>query len=84
MSKVIVYTVNYCPYCDMVKRLLQDHEVPFEEIDFTDNDELRERIAKESGQLTAPQVFLDGKPLGGYVEIKKLADDGQLESLFRP
>lgn len=78
-AKVVVYTLNYCPYCYRVKELLKKKGIAFEEIDFTDNDSLREEIAKKSGQETAPQVFVNGKPIGGYTEVRRLDEQGLLE-----
>jgi len=82
-AKVIVYTLNYCPYCYRVKELLKKKGIAFEEVDFTQNDSLREEVAKKSGQSTAPQVFVDGKPIGGYAEVKRLDEQGLLEKAIR-
>ena len=64
MARVIVYTLNYCPYCTWVKQLLTERGVKFQEIDITDNDELREEVKQKSGRITAPQVFINNKPIG--------------------
>lgn len=80
-AKVIVYTLNYCPYCRAVKDLLTKKGIVFEEIDFGGNDILRAEIAKKSGQQTAPQVFVDAVPIGGYEEVKRLVERGKLDKL---
>ena len=79
---MVVYTLNYCPYCYRVKELLKKKGIAFEEIDFTDDDRLREEIAKKSGQETAPQVFVNGKPIGGYAEVRRLDEQGLLEKMI--
>ena len=35
MTKVQIYTTNWCPYCNAAKALLDDKGVPYEEIDVT-------------------------------------------------
>ena len=81
-AKVLIYTLNYCPYCDRVKELLKKRGIVFEEINFTDNDSLREEIAQKSGQETAPQIFVNDKPIGGYAEVRRLDEQGLLEKLI--
>ena len=50
MSKVLTYTVDYCPYCKKAKALLKEKGVDFEDIDITQNeDEMREKIGKITG-----------------------------------
>ncbi len=81
-ARVVVYTLNYCPYCYRVKELLKKRGIAFEEVDLTDNDSLREKIAKKSGQETAPQVFVNDKAIGGYAEVRRLDEQGLLGKLI--
>ena len=82
MPNVKVYTTAYCPYCVRAKALLKHKNVPFEEIDVGHDDELRERVVRESGRRTVPQIFIDGKSIGGFDELKALDDEGQLDHLL--
>ena len=82
MSKIIVYTGDYCPYCRQAKALLQSKGVEFEEINMGDDDALREKISSLSGRKTVPQIFVDGKPLGGYMELRALDASGELDGLL--
>lgn len=69
-NEIVVYTANYCPYCQAAKRLLKSKGVAFREVDVTDNDELREQLVKMSGgSQTVPQVFVGGKCIGGYDDL---------------
>lgn len=69
-KKVVIYVTEYCPYCHAAKKFLKSKGVTFEEIDVSDNDELREKLVKMSGgRETVPQIFADGKPIGGYDEL---------------
>ncbi|MBI4430471.1 MAG: glutaredoxin [Candidatus Omnitrophica bacterium] len=81
-AKVVIYTLNYCPYCSWVKELFKKRGIAFQEIDFTGNDALRAEIAERSGRNTAPQVFVRGKSIGGYEDVKRLDDQGLLSKLL--
>lgn len=83
MAKVQVYTTNYCPYCFRAKALLQHKGVAFEEIDVTDDQALREKMVKlAGGRRTVPEIFIDGKIIGGYDELRALEDEGKLDELL--
>lgn len=83
MADVLVYTTTTCPYCVRAKALLQQKGVDYREVDVTDNPALREKMTAESGgRRTVPQVFIDGKPIGGYDDLKRLDDAGDLDRLL--
>lgn len=75
-KKVVVYTTPYCPYCRAAKELLNSKKVVYEEIDVAGDDALREKLAKLSGQMTVPQIFADGKSIGGYEDLVRLYREG--------
>lgn len=82
MAKVIVYTKDYCSYCRAAKALLGAKGVDFEEIDVTDDELLQEETRKMSGRSTVPQIFIDGKPVGGYQELRQLDAQGELDRML--
>jgi glutaredoxin 3 len=82
MATVVVYTTQYCPFCVQAKALLTRKGVPFEEIDVSDDDVLRTKMVETSGRRTVPQIFIDGRPIGGYEELRALDDDGELDRLL--
>jgi GrxC family glutaredoxin len=82
MPKVIVYTKDYCAFCKQAKALLQSKGVPFEEIDLGDDEALQGEVWRLSGRRTVPQIFVDGKPLGGYQEIRALDATGELDKVL--
>ncbi len=84
MAKIIVYTRDYCPYCRQAKALLQSKDVEFEEINMGDDEALLEKIWSQSGRKTVPQIFVDGKPIGGYQELRALDASGELDALLNP
>jgi glutaredoxin 3 len=83
VAKVQVYTTSYCPYCFRAKALLQHKGVVFEEIDVTDDRALRETMVKlAGGRRTVPEIFINGKIIGGYDELRALEDEGKLDELL--
>lgn len=83
MAKVEVYTTTACPYCVRAKALLKHKGVPFTEIDVTDDDELRQKMVEMAGgRRTVPEIFINGKIIGGYDELRALEDEGGLDPLL--
>ena len=68
-ADVVVYTTQYCPYCRSAKEFLASKNVAFHEVDVSEDDAMREKLVKMSGQETVPQIFADGKAIGGYEDL---------------
>jgi glutaredoxin 3 len=81
MARIEVYTTPSCGYCVRAKRLLQERGLAYEEFDVADDDELRTSIMQRSGRRTVPQIFIDGKSIGGYEELADLDASGELATL---
>lgn len=82
-AEVIVYVTDYCGYCAMAKRLLTQKQVRFTQINVEARDDLRTWLAEASGQRTVPQIFINGKSIGGFSELAALDKKGELDALLR-
>jgi len=83
VAKIEVYTTSYCPYCTRAKSLLRSKGVAFEEIDVSRDPALREKMIELSGgRRTVPEIFINGKIIGGYDELRALEDEGGLDPLL--
>ena len=83
MAKVEIYSTQYCPYCMRAKALLRSKGVQFEEIDVTDDPELRARmVALAGGRRTVPEIFINGEIIGGCDELYALERSGELNLLL--
>ena len=82
MAQVVIYTTNYCPYCTAAKALLRSKNVRFDEIDVTSNPSHRAEMEQRSERRTVPQIFIDGKPIGGYDDACDLDARGELDRLL--
>jgi glutaredoxin 3 len=84
LAKVEVYTTSYCPYCIRAKSLLKRKGVAFEEIDVAGDPALREKMIELSGgRRTVPEIFINGRIIGGYDELRALETAGRLDPLLR-
>lgn len=82
MPKVEIYSRKLCGYCSMAKRLLESYEIPYVEYDATGNADLRaEMIQRVGGAYTFPQIFVDGRHVGGASELYQWEREGGLKRL---
>src|SRR3989442_5635774 len=84
MSDVLIYTKEYCPWCDRTKDLLASKGAHYREIVVSGRPDLeKEMIERSGGKLTVPQVFVDGRNLGGYEDLSALDQKGKLGALLK-
>lgn len=83
MAKVEIYTKAYCPYCTRAMRLLAGKGVEPEEHDITMGGPRRvEMIERANGRTTVPQVFIDGRHVGGSDDLAALDRAGKLDPML--
>ncbi len=82
-ADVLLYTTEYCPYCTRAKALLTKKGVAFTEIRVDERPELRSWLIEASKQCTVPQVFVNGKALGGFTDIADLDREGVLDEMLK-
>lgn len=84
MKEVVIYTKDWCSYCDTAKALLKRKGVPFVEIDVTNDEELqKESIKRSGGGLTVPQIFIGGVSIGGSDELHALDAEHKLDAMLQ-
>ncbi|MBV9840202.1 MAG: glutaredoxin 3 [Sphingomonadaceae bacterium] len=83
MAKVEIYTKFLCPYCTRAKQLLERKGVTFEEYDITMGGPKRaEMLERANGRATVPQVFIDGRHVGGSDDLAALEREGRLDPML--
>ncbi len=80
-KRVKIYMTPTCPYCQKAMGILNDHDVPFEQVDVQGRQELRDELHKMIGRSDVPQVFVDGEHIGDDDHVAEWADDGRLDAL---
>jgi glutaredoxin 3 len=82
-ARVEIYTRDYCGYCSRAKALLESKGVDFTEYEAGhDPEKRREMIQRSHGGSTYPQVFINGRHVGGSDDIYDLDRAGQLDGLL--
>ncbi len=83
MKPVEIYTTQTCPYCIAAKRLLVKKGVDFKEIDVVGQPQLRAAMTQKAGGRTSvPQIFIDGKHVGGCDDLHALDHAGKLDPML--
>jgi glutaredoxin 3 len=83
MARVEIYTKFLCPYCARAKRLLGEKGVDYEETDITMGGPGRqEMLGRSNGRTTVPQIFIDGRHVGGCDDLYALEREGKLDPLL--
>ena len=82
MAKILIYSKDPCPYCVAAKNFLKGQGLEFEEIDLTGQPLEIDRIKQETGWRTVPIILINGKLIGGFTDLKALADEGKLLPLL--
>ena len=76
MSKVIIFGTANCSYCDMAKKLCEKLKVTYSYYDIAADAKAMNYLMDELGMFkTVPQIFVDGKHIGGFNELKELLND---------
>jgi glutaredoxin 3 len=81
MSEVVVYTTNACGYCTRVKMLLDARAIDYREVNIWNDPDAFVTLAKRSGMMTLPQVFVGETLVGGYQETAEADASGWLVEL---
>ena len=83
MAKVEIYTKAWCPYCSRAMALLGSKGVEPQEVDITMGGPQRaEMIDRSNGRTTVPQIFIDGRHVGGFDDLAALDRQGKLDLLL--
>jgi len=82
-ERVIVYSTPFCGFCGAAKRLLTKKGAAFTEVDVMMDPQRRlEMIERSGGRQTVPQIFIDGRHIGGYNDLSALDQRGELDPLL--
>ena len=83
MSKVVIYTTAWCPFCIRAKSLLDRKGVSYEEIPVDGKPALRSEMASKAGRTSVPQIWIGDEHVGGCDELHSLERAGRLDALLQ-
>jgi len=81
-AEVVIYTAPLCSFCTAAKVLLERKGVVWREIRVDQAPERRAEMEALTGRRTVPQIFIDGRPVGGYQDLRALDLAGELDALL--
>jgi glutaredoxin 3 len=82
MAKIEIYTTPWCGYCARAKALLEQKGAAFEETDVMEDAVKRTEMRERSKRSTVPQIFINGRHIGGSDELAALDQAGKLDALL--
>lgn len=83
MTDITLYTTTLCPYCHRAKRLLNDLDADFNEINIENQrDKVGEMLERSNGARTVPQIFIGDLHVGGSDDLVALHRAGELVKLL--
>ena len=84
MPVIEIYTQPWCPFCERAVHLLSAKNVEFQEIDSPHGSASRADATRRSGgRTTMPQIFIDGRHIGGCDDLVALDQAGKLDPMLR-
>ncbi|VVE35887.1 glutaredoxin 3 [Pandoraea anhela] len=84
MPKIVMYSTQVCPYCQMAERLLRQRGVQEIEKILVDKEPgRREEMMQRTGRRTVPQIYIDERHIGGYDDLSALDRAGGLVPLLQ-
>ena len=85
MAEVVIYSSPFCGYCARAKKLLESKGVRYQDIDVMAEPKRKpEMIERAGGRTTVPQIFIDGRHVGGCDDLYVLEAAGTLDPLLGP
>ncbi|XP_059293115.1 glutaredoxin-C3-like [Lycium ferocissimum] len=85
-NKIAIFSKSYCPYCKRAKRIFNElQEQPFVvELDLRDDGgRIQDVLLDLVGRRTVPQVFVNGKHIGGSDDLQNAVKSGHLQNLLK-
>jgi monothiol glutaredoxin len=72
-----------CGFSAATIQIFEELAVPYETVDVLSDPELREEIKLYSNWPTIPQVYVNGKFVGGCDIVRELHETGELQELVK-
>ncbi|ERN07415.1 hypothetical protein AMTR_s00019p00245840 [Amborella trichopoda] len=84
-NDIVIFSKSYCPYCKRAKSIFKQlnktpHVIELDERD--DGSDIQDALGQMFGKQTVPQVFINGKRLGGSDDTVEAYESGELAKLL--
>ena len=84
-NKVVIFSKSFCPFCKKTKKLFNKLGVEatiYELNEMDDGADIQDALLELSGQKTVPNVFINGKHVGGNDDVQAANKSGELAELL--
>ena len=75
---IIIYSTTWWGSCIAAKKLLNDKDLSYEEINIEETGISREDLTRLTGSYTVPQIIINDEVIGGFEELLILNQKGKL------
>ena len=72
--KALIWSRDYCIYCEHAKMLLNEKGVQYEERKIGSSWTKEQLLESVPTAKSVPQIYLDGQYIGGYKELREYFD----------
>lgn len=82
---ITMFSKTSCPFCIKAKQLLSNYHVTLQVYDLDtlyNSQQIMDELSKQTGRTTVPNIFIFGRYVGGYTELKNLYDTGKLQEIL--
>jgi len=82
-AHILMYSTGVCPYCVRAEQLLRRKGIEdIEKVRVDLEPSRRDEMIAATGLRTVPQIFIDGRHIGGCDELYALDRAGELDPLL--
>ena len=83
MPPIEIYTQPWCAFCARALNLLTKKGAAFQEIEAPHGSaERSQAVERSGGRTTVPQIFIDGRHVGGCDDLMALERSGKLDEML--
>ena len=83
--KIEIFSTPQCGYCDVAKKLLDEKGLAYTILDVMSDPAVLADFQRRLPRAKAvPQIFIDGKHVGGWRALTALIENGEVEALLGP
>jgi glutaredoxin 3 len=77
-----IYGTEFCSFCAAARMLLKRKGASYSDILVSRDPDARRQMEQRSGRRTVPQIFIDGRAVGGFDELQVLEKSGELDRIL--
>jgi glutaredoxin 3 len=82
-ATVVMYSTRFCPFCVRAKSLLDSKGAAYTDIGVDSQPQLRREMMQRSGRTSVPQIWVGEEHVGGFDDLARLEQLGQLDELLK-